>query len=276
MADGGTCTSWCHIMPCSCAWSPSPVLWYYPWNDACLGHAHAGMHLLHLSQCCVSNVIRSCLFDASDCVKYARSIMPDPLRYCHIPSQVLTRDTRACCQSQISKKKTRKKIQYQEDVIRSVQLRVDSRWHPRQAHIHTMACPSAPPLMLGLQRYTNSAPLIYVAGEGNEIVLYDLQNFKTKIKFNAWMPRSPQAQPDVTPVATEISDMQQAKLPGQVREGMRALLPMPSGGLLCAGRHLHPRYHCVVDSQTCTIPVHCPHRTVVMHLHKLLERFMRV
>jgi hypothetical protein len=99
-----------------------------------------------------------------------------------------------------------------------------------------MACPSAPPLMLGLQRYTNAVPLVYVASEGNEIMLYDLQNFKTKMKFNAWMdPRSAQASPDGSPVAAEISDMQQAKLPGQVREGMRSLLPLPSGGLLCAG-----------------------------------------
>lgn len=123
-----------------------------------------------------------------------------------------------------------------------MQLRVDSRWHPRQTPIHTMACPSAPPLMLGLQRYTNSAPLVYVASEGNEIMLYDLQNFRTKMKFNAWMPRTPEAPPDLSPVAAEISDMQQAKLPGQVREGMRALLPMPSGGLLCAGA-LMPTLH---------------------------------
>ena len=119
--------------------------------------------------------------------------------------------------------------------VSAVQLRVDSRWHPRQTPIHAMACPSAPPSVLGLKLFTNPAPLVYVASEGNEVMLYDLLEFKTKMKFNAWMPRASQPTPDVSPVAKEISDMQQAKLPAQVREGMRTMLPLPSGALICAG-----------------------------------------
>ena len=118
-----------------------------------------------------------------------------------------------------------------------MQLRVDSRWHPRQTPIHAMSCPSASPSVLGLNLFTNPAPLVYVASEGNEIMLYDLLEFKTKMKFNAWIPRTSQPPPDVSLVAKEISDMQQAKLPGQVREGMRTMLPLPSGGLICAGTH---------------------------------------
>jgi hypothetical protein len=103
-----------------------------------------------------------------------------------------------------------------------------------------MACPLAPASLLGVRHYSSIAPLLYVASEGNEISLYDLQHFKTRVKISAWHPRLSQTADDGSPVSNEITDMNQAQLPGQVRDGLRTIIPMPSGGLLCAGAGHRP------------------------------------
>lgn len=125
---------------------------------------------------------------------------------------------------------------------RRLQLRVDSRWHPSRAALHAVACPSATPASLGVRGYSGSAPLVYVSGQDNEISLYDLQDFKTRQRICGWRPQRPQEpgpRPDGLP-AVDVSDAKAAKLPDLGRGGFRALLPLPSGGLICAGAVLVP------------------------------------
>lgn len=117
-----------------------------------------------------------------------------------------------------------------------MQLRVESRWHPSRAAILAMACPSASPAALGVRGYSGSAPMLLVSGQGNEIALYDLQDFRTRLRICGWLPRR-QPEP-VRPEAlatNDIADVNAAQLPALSREGFRALLPLPSGGLICAG-----------------------------------------
>lgn len=119
------------------------------------------------------------------------------------------------------------------------QLRVDSRWHPSRAAIQTMACPTAPPASLGVRSYSGSAPLVYVSSQGNEISLYDLQDFKTRQRICGWQPRRPtepgSRQEGLAP--DDIKDAKAAQLPDS-RAGFRSLLPLPSGALICAGASL--------------------------------------
>lgn len=118
-----------------------------------------------------------------------------------------------------------------------VQLRVDSRWHPSRAAIQALVCPIATPATLGVRGYTGSAPLMLVAGQNNEMSLYDLQDFRTRLRICCWLPRRPAdtVLPAEGLAADDIADVNAAQLPAQSREGFRAMLPLPSGGLICAG-----------------------------------------
>lgn len=99
-----------------------------------------------------------------------------------------------------------------------------------------MACPSASSAALGVRGYSGSAPTVFVSGQGNEISLYDLQDFRTRLRIRGWLPRRPPEPVRPEALATDdIADVNAAQLPALSREGFRAMLPLPSGGLICAG-----------------------------------------
>jgi hypothetical protein len=106
-----------------------------------------------------------------------------------------------------------------------------------------LACPPAPASALGVRNYTSTAPLVYVSSQHNEVALYDLRDILTRQVFRAWShkgaarPAAPLGAP-----GRDVSDIKQATLPAQHMQGMRALLPLPSGGLICAGSDKCIRY----------------------------------
>jgi hypothetical protein len=100
-----------------------------------------------------------------------------------------------------------------------------------------MVCPPAPASTLGVRNYNSSAPLIYVSSQHNEVSLYDLQDMLTRQVFRAAASRAPstrQSSPAGV-LGRDISDIKHAALPQRQVEGLCALLPLPSGGLICAG-----------------------------------------
>jgi hypothetical protein len=100
-----------------------------------------------------------------------------------------------------------------------------------------MKCPIAGLSALGIRQYTSPAPLLYVSSVGNEVALYDLQDIRTRQLFRAGPlggPDKATCSPSDT-TSRDLSDINQAALPQRNLQGLRTLLPLPSGALLCAG-----------------------------------------